>query len=80
MYTYDEAIKKVLEMRDKLGHIPKEEEYAQERNIAKLEDLMMALNAENYAAVNITVLREIRRRKGKKVYIAKDDNINEYPN
>lgn len=74
MYTREEAIEKVLAMKKKFGHIPTEEEYEACEDIAKLKDLMAALNATNYAAVNIAVLRELRRREGKKVYIAQLDD------
>lgn len=76
MYTRNEAIEKVLEIKSKLGHMPTKEEYEQLKDVVKLEDLMVALDATDYAAVNITVLRELRKREGKQVYIALDRNGN----
>lgn len=71
MYTREEAIEKVLEMKKKLGHIPSEDEYREEK---VLSDLMYALRVKSYAAVNITVLRELRKRRGENPYIARDSD------
>lgn len=45
MYTREEAIEKVLEMRAKLGHMPTEMEYETERSIARLKDLVLSFVA-----------------------------------
>lgn len=71
-YTREEAIEKVLEIKNRIGHMPTQLDYEECEDIAKLEDLMTALDAASYAAINITVLRELRRREGRQVYIAQD--------
>ena len=76
--SYDEAVKIVLRMKDKVGTMPTKEEYEKLSYMADVEDLadalgvrdsMKELNVRAYAAVNIEVLHELRRRNGFKVDI-----------
>ncbi|MBR3169444.1 hypothetical protein IKF23_03325 [Candidatus Saccharibacteria bacterium] len=82
-YTYEEAVEIVLKLKEQFGTMPTKEEYARvaESGEIDLNALLDALNknpveknhAGYCAAINIAVLREIRRREGRKVYISVDD-------
>lgn len=65
-YTREEAIEKVLAMKAELGRIPTERDYKKD-NTVKLEDLEKALGVKGYAAVNIAVLKALRKDEGKTV-------------
>ena len=77
--SYDDAVKVVLRAKRKLGTMPTENDYAKRLPNVDVEELADALgvrksmernNVRAYAAVNIEVLHELRRRKGEVVFIA----------
>ena len=78
--TYDEAIEKVLQLRDEMhGTMPTEYDYEKNSYRIDVEELADALGLRGsmrrnhtraYAAVNIEVLHELRRRRGDVVNIA----------
>lgn len=71
-YTRDEAIEVVLKMRARFGGVmPTKIDYEEDDTI-DLEALARALNVRNYAGVNIAVLRELRKREGRKISILDD--------
>ena len=81
-YTKDEAIDIVLDMKRRCGTMPTKEDYEKLHWLADVNDLaealdvlddMKHLHVRAYAAVNIAVLRELRRRAGKTVFIAQVD-------
>lgn len=73
-YSYEEAIDKVLEIRNRIGgSMPLKEDYDKMEAVADVDDLADALgvrktmaitHARAYAAVNIAVVRELRHREG----------------
>lgn len=78
-YSYEEAVDKVLELANKIGTMPTKRDYEKYRWFLDVEGLADALdvrqsmarnNVRAYAAVNIAVLREVRRRNGEVVHIA----------
>ena len=82
--AYDEAIEKVLEHVNRNGFPTDDEGYENEGHDAsdlldaldtdgELKKTLAKVNARKYAAINIAVLRELRRRKGDEVYIAFSD-------
>lgn len=81
-YTKEEAVDIVLDMKRRCGTMPTKEDYEKLHWVADVDDLaesldvlddMKRLHVRAYAAVNITVLRELRRRAGKPVFIARVD-------
>lgn len=75
-YTREEAIETVLKMRARFGGVmPTKIDYEEDSTI-DLEALARALNVKNYAGVNIAVLRELRKREGRKVNILDDSKDN----
>ena len=68
-YTHEEAIEKILQMKEELGHMPTERDYKRDDTI-KLEDLEKALGVKGYAAVNIAVLKSLRKGEGKTVNLS----------
>ena len=80
--SYDEAVEIVLQMRDMVGTMPTKEEYEGKlSHIADVEDLadalgvresMKELSIRAYAAVNIEVIDELRRRNGFSAEITDD--------
>ena len=81
-YTFDEAVDIVLDIKNRCGTMPTHEDYEKFSWVADVDDLAEALDVKEdikllhvraYAAVNIAVIRELRRRAGKPVYIARVD-------
>ena len=70
-YTYEEAINKVLEMKDELGHMPDAREYKRD-NTVRLEDLEEALKVNGYAAVNLKVISEVQKRENEPSHTNED--------
>lgn len=90
-YTYKEAIDAVINLANaRAGVFPLEDDYeeAEDSGAIDIDGLAEALNVGEsikrnhvrpYAAVNIAVLRELRKREGRKVFIAIDDSFNSKP-
>ncbi|MBR3366060.1 hypothetical protein IKG48_03010 [Candidatus Saccharibacteria bacterium] len=62
-YTREEAIEKILEMKEEYGHMPTEKDYKKD-NTVNFNGLLKAMEAKNYSELNIKVLRELRKREG----------------
>lgn len=62
-YTREEAIEKILEMKEEYGHMPTEKDYKKD-NTANFNGLLKAMEAKSYSELNIKVLRELRKREG----------------
>ena len=87
MYSYSEAVDKVLEVRDRVGgSMPLQEDYEnlEERGVLNIDDLVDALGVRNnmqfnhtraYAAINIEVIRELRRRNARALGIAVERRV-----
>ncbi|MBR3169446.1 hypothetical protein IKF23_03335 [Candidatus Saccharibacteria bacterium] len=78
-YTHEEAIEKILQMKEELGHMPTERDYKKD-NIVKLEDLEKALNVKGYAALNIAVLKELRKKQDTTVNLLDDAKKSKWKN
>lgn len=71
-YTRDEAIEVVLKMRARFGGVmPTKIDYEEDDTI-DLNALVKALGVKNYAGANIAVIRELRKREGRKINILDD--------
>lgn len=62
-YTREEAIEKILEMKEEYGHMPTEKDYKKD-NTVNFNGLLKAMEAKSYSELNIKVLRELRKREG----------------
>ena len=62
-YTYEEAIEKILKMKEEHGRMPTEKDYKKD-NTVNFNGLLKAMEAKSYSELNIKVLRELRKREG----------------
>ena len=71
-YTFDEAIDTVLELKERFSTMPTKEDYEKVSKTVDLAGLARALGVRggSYAAINIAVLRELRKREGRNEYIS----------
>lgn len=76
-YSFDEAVEEVLKFRERIGGTMPEK-YDYEKYGIDVEGLAHALGAEEsmkrlgtsaYSAVNMTVIKELRRRNGEPINI-----------